>query len=288
MQRQIFVTGIFLFFLFVFFFTLGTIQLPENWKLKTASSDQFFTKDDLEWTTQKNNIHSTPARSKITQTTPKSGIHHQDTPKSTEYYSNFVANHDPSAFDSVSERVMIIGDSQLESLRLPLSNYCEKNNHKLVSSILWYGSSTKEYALTDTLKYFINRFKPTVVFFAIGLNELFVRDFEDRTKYIEKILSVFAEKKVQYCWIGPAAWTKDRGIVQLMQKKVGNSFYPSHQLQLERANDRRHPSSNGGKKWFDQIATFSDSLKIIRFSHPVEKLSGKSSGRMIVLNINDI
>ncbi|HXC04045.1 MAG TPA: SGNH/GDSL hydrolase family protein, partial [Bacteroidia bacterium] len=152
------------------------------------------------------------------------------------------------------EKVMLIGDSQLEGLRMPVNTYCNANNCQLISTVMWYGSSTKQWGETDTLDYFINRYKPTVILIAIGLNELFVNDLDNRKLYIEDILAKFRDHDIKFYWIGPAAWTKDNGIINLMAEEVGEPFYPSHLLTLERANDKRHPSRDAAKIWFDSVA----------------------------------
>lgn len=158
------------------------------------------------------------------------------------------------------ERVLLIGDSQLEGLRNPVYKYCNLNHHDLVASILWYGSSTKTWGETDTLSYFLKKYKPTYLFIAIGLNELFVNDMENRRGYIQSILASVKKAGVRYFWIGPAAWKKDKGITSLLAEMNGALFYPSHNLKLERAKDKMHPSKKGARIWMDSVATYVSSL----------------------------
>ncbi len=191
------------------------------------------------------------------------------------------ASHD----SLVNERILLIGDSQLEGLRGPVYNYCVENHHQLVSTILWYGSSTKQWGITDTLDYFIKKFKPTMVLVALGLNELFVNDLSNRQKYISNILNKFNSYKVDYFWIGPAAWTKDRGIIDVMKNQIGRNFYPSHLLNLARASDRRHPSRMAAKIWFDSVANYVTRSKKIDFSRRTTLPPKKIDSPLIILQV---
>ena len=159
--------------------------------------------------------------------------------------------HTPS--DTV-RRVLLIGDSQLENLRKPIRQRLMDNNYQLVGSVIWYGSSTKQWANSDTLNYFIAKFKPDFILIALGLNELFVNDIVKRTSYAANIKAKLEAARMPYYFIGPAAWVKDKGITNVLQSTFGELFYPSHLLALERAADGRHPSKNGGALWFDRVA----------------------------------
>ncbi|MEN9304477.1 MAG: hypothetical protein RL264_2906 [Bacteroidota bacterium] len=185
------------------------------------------------------------------------------------------------------ERVLLIGDSQLEGLRSPVSAYCDKNGHVLLETIIYYGSSTKQWGSTDTLEYFLKEYKPSVVLFAIGLNELFVNDFDQRVKYMKNIIKQFEKYKVRYLWIGPAAWTTDKGIIAKMEEEVGDHFYASHKLELERAADGRHPSKNGAKMWFDKVAVVLTEKGILDLSKSVDTLPKLKFTRTLLMNVKD-
>jgi hypothetical protein len=168
--------------------------------------------------------------------------------------------HTPS--DTV-RRVLLIGDSQLENLRKPIRQRLMDNNYQLVGSVIWYGSSTKQWANSDTLNYFIAKFKPDFILIALGLNELFVNDIPKRTSYASNIKAKLEAARMPYYFIGPAAWVKDKGITSVLQSTFGELFYPSHLLTLERAADGRHPSKNGGALWFDRVASHMTSKGIL-------------------------
>ncbi len=232
-KRNILYIGIGLLVLFILFLILGIHEKPIIFELKKPSNP--FTA---------NSKDSIKMDSVLTL---------EDINKDT---SNILP-HDTSG----RERVLLIGDSQLEGLRRPVYNYCTLNNHDLVASILWYGSSTKVWGESDTLSYFLNKYKPTYLFIAIGLNELFVTDMDNRKEYVNKIITSIKKFGVKYFWIGPAAWKQDKGITNLLAEMNGVFFYPSHKLKLKRAKDKMHPSKDGAKIWMDSVATYVTSLR---------------------------
>jgi hypothetical protein len=159
------------------------------------------------------------------------------------------------------ERVLLLGDSQLEGLRGPIYKYCLTNKHQLVASVLWYGSSTRQWSRKDTLAYYLKKYKPSYVILAIGLNELFVNDMDNRRAYISQILETLKTAHVKYFWIGPAAWKEDKGITALLAEMTQPYFYPSHTLKLDRKPDRRHPTHKAAALWFDSVAVKMSLLK---------------------------
>ncbi len=153
-----------------------------------------------------------------------------------------------------SKRILFIGDSQLENLRFWVRKSLMDNNYQLAGSVIWYGSSTKQWAITDTLEHFYKKFKPDFILIALGLNELFVNDLEKRASYAKIIKYKLSQLGVPYYFIGPAAWVKDKGSINVMQSVFGELFYPSHLLKLDRAADGRHPSKAGAKMWFKEVS----------------------------------
>lgn len=172
----------------------------------------------------------------------------------------------PHVPNDTIKRVLLIGDSQLENIQKPIRKRLMDNNYQLVGSVIWYGSSTKQWANSDTLNYFISKFKPDFVIIALGLNELFVNDISKREIYAESIKQKLLVAQIPYYFIGPAAWVKDRGITSVLQSTFGDLFYPSHLLDLDRASDGRHPSKNAGEKWMELVAKQMSTLGILNFS----------------------
>jgi hypothetical protein len=89
----------------------------------------------------------------------------------------------------------------------------------------------------------------------IGLNQVFQRNFDESKNAINKIIEGFND--IPYTWVGPANWVKDNGINQFYKDNIDSgAFFLSGNLVLERAEDGRHPSTSGSKKWVDSICYF--------------------------------
>lgn len=156
--------------------------------------------------------------------------------------------------DSTKFRIMIFGDSMLEWLSKRLCDYAMENGYDL-SSVMWYSSSTKLWAETDTLQYFLDRIKPDYIMLCLGSNELFVRDLAKREKYIAKIVQRISDKP--FVWISPPNWKPDTGINELIIHAVGtNCYFDSRNLELERASDNAHPTRTAAALWADTIVSW--------------------------------
>lgn len=264
--------GISFLLIFILFFYLGSLKIPLQIELKKTDTSSFYkSKTQIKpRKVKKSALTSDTLEEKITDTLALK--------IPSKILQETAAAKPQSVHTPVGvERVLLLGDSQLEGLKDPVNLYCARNKHNLVASVIWYGSSTKNWALTDTLQYYIDVYKPTTILFAIGLNELFVRDLESRAKYIKTIVAIFEKNKVKYSWIGPAAWTKDKGVVAVMQREVGERFFPSHTIEMQRASDGRHPSRNAAKTWFALVAENLTEKGIIDFSKTLDTIPKKLS-----------
>lgn len=157
--------------------------------------------------------------------------------------------------DSSAQRFLLIGDSMIEFVRLRLNDYCRHNNHKLFT-VIWFSSQTKWFGTSDTLAYFINKYKPTYVLISLGANELFVPNVQKtRQKYVEHILKQIGD--LPFLWIGPPNWKEDMGINDLILENVGpKRFFPSKNLTFSRLKDGAHPDKPSAFRWADSIAAF--------------------------------
>lgn len=154
-----------------------------------------------------------------------------------------------------NKRILLAGDSEAGSIVYEIQKYAVLNGHNLCRSIIWNSATDMTYANTDTLKNNIQRFKPEYIIFVIGLNQVFQRNFDDSKNAINKIIEEF--KEIPYIWVGPANWVKDYGINQCYKDNIDSgAFFLSGDLILDRAEDGRHPSINGSKKWVDSICYF--------------------------------
>ena len=282
-SSRIRIVGVGLLLVFALFFTLGSLKTPLTIELKKVNIA------NLNKLTKIKKVDKKMEASKklIADSLRKQFLVDSLFNVENQKYLSLTPGSTPEDTPDGVERVLLLGDSQLEGLRNPVSAYCAKNGHALLASIIYYGSSTKQWGSKDTLEYFLKVYKPSVVLFAIGLNELFVNDLDQRGLYIRKIIQTLEAYNVRYFWIGPAAWTKDKGIIAKMQEEVGEHFYASHELNLERAADGRHPSKKAAKLWFDKVAVSCTQKGILDLSKQVDTLPTLKFKRTILMNISD-
>lgn len=183
-----------------------------------------------------------------------------------------VVHEEETKLDTASHRILFFGDSMTEGLLRRFKDYAEQNGHEL-TNVCWYSSSTKLWAETDTLQHFLRISKPTFVVICLGGNEMFVRDLDRRTEYVETI--VRQVQHVPYVWIGTPRWKDDTGLCQIIEDRVGTRrYYHSERLTLERGKDHIHPTWAAASVWMDSIAVWMQSMDTqhpIRMEYPEKK-----------------
>ena len=191
-----------------------------------------------------------------------------------------------SGDSTIRERILLVGDSQVECVRNALYNYTLHNQHKLVGAVTWYGSVTLDWGYSDTLNHYIQKWQPTTIIYVIGLNEIFVKPGEDRKREFKNVIERIESYGLKYCIMGPAAWTKDMGIVQAMADIAGKHFFDGSKMDLARADDGRHPSLAGGYTWFEAAAEYMTEHLDIDFSNKIKgkKYFEKNSPLFVIKN----
>ncbi len=182
--------------------------------------------------------------------------------------------------DTTKQNILLFGDSMIERLARPFASYCEANGHEF-NSVCWYSSTSRQWAKTDTLQYFINKFNPTYIMVCLGGNELFVRDIEDRERNVKKILSVIGNRP--YVWIGTPNWKPDTGIGEIHRKLVGmDRYYESDKLTLKRSSDGAHPTFEAAEGWMDSVAVW---IRSFQNRHPIvfEKYTEKAKDKHMTI-----
>lgn len=166
--------------------------------------------------------------------------------------------------DTASQSILIIGDSMLEGLNPALAAYARHNGHRL-NSVIWYSSTSEYWGNSDTLRVFLERFKPTFIFISLGANELFVSDIaQKRDKYVKSLLRQVGD--IPYLWIGPPNWKDDTGINDLIASNVApGCYFKTKGMTFEREKDGAHPTRAAAKIWMDSIARWMPSHS----SHPI-------------------
>lgn len=153
--------------------------------------------------------------------------------------------------DSLPQSIFIFGDSMTHNLGLRLAQYAKYNGHT-IHTVNWDSSNTKIWGESDTLAYFIKKYRPTQIFIALGSNELLLPKPETRKEYIKKILSVI--DTIPYVWIGPPNWKEDTGINKLLASECKRgSFFLSDGMEFQRGPDKVHPTRRSAALWMDSI-----------------------------------
>ena len=277
-KRYVFASGFSLLALFCIFFFADFLKQPLPFDLKCADSKSFF-----EIPQTKTIKHFSPKQNLIVTTHPK--IKFQDSSLFIRKDSIVIRKKEICAKDTSIKSILLIGDSQVEFLRTSVYNFCVDNNYKLIASVAWYGSTTAAWSANDTMDAFLDKYKPDFVICAIGLNEVLTSNVEPRRKYIDEIIQKFNDRNIPYYWIGPAAWTKDFGIINVMQQELDTLFYPSQNLVLDRAPDKRHPSMEASKIWFDSVAVAMGEHTRISFPQKVVEYKKVENSPFIALGM---
>lgn len=165
--------------------------------------------------------------------------------------------------DTARQRVLIFGDSMSQLLALRLCDYTNANGHSL-TCVTWNGSGTHQWAASDTLRFYMQRVRPTHVFVCLGSNELYSADMKGCRKRAERILAKIGN--VPTTWIGPPNWMEDKGINNMLQGFMGKRrFFMTKGMKLDRQEDGRHPTYAAAAKWMDSIVEWMNSGKA---AHP--------------------
>jgi len=154
--------------------------------------------------------------------------------------------------DSSKQVILLTGDSMCEGLMFRLQEYANLNGHTL-KTVIWYSSGTVLWSQSDSLRKLVKLYNPTYIFFTTGSNELFIRDIQDREKYIQQIITQAGDKP--FIWIGPPNWAEDTGINDLIVKNTGRDrYFKSKGLTFQRASDGAHPTWASAAVWADTIS----------------------------------
>ena len=156
--------------------------------------------------------------------------------------------------DSTVRNVLIFGDSMTILVANRLAAYGEENGYK-VTSVTWDGSSSVTWSSCDTLDNFIARVKPDFIVVTLGSNELFLKNFDSRRPYVEKVVAKM--KGIPFVWISPPNWKEDVGFNKMMRQTLpAGTFYDSNKLTLARGKDNIHPTVRAGIEWTDSIMSW--------------------------------
>lgn len=174
-----------------------------------------------------------------------------DTVKSAEELALEEAAANVIKTDSTPQTIFIFGDSMTLHLAQRLAAYGKQNGHT-VYAVNWDSSNTKTWAGCDTIQYYMREYKPTIVFIALGANELYLQKPEIRLPEIKKIIEKIGN--VPYIWIGPPSLKMDGGLNDVLEANLApKSFFRSSGLELARKRDHIHPTRDASALWIDSV-----------------------------------
>lgn len=171
-------------------------------------------------------------------------------------------NEKKVAVDSLPQSIFIFGDSMTFNLALRLAQYARQNGHE-IHSVNWDSSNTKIWADSDTLLYFIRKYRPTQIFVSLGSNELYLKNPGTRVKFVNRIIEMI--DTIPFVWIGPPNWKEDSGINDMLERECGHKrFFRSAGMHFDRKADKIHPTRESSAKWIDSVARW-----MPKSSHPI-------------------
>lgn len=153
--------------------------------------------------------------------------------------------------DTTAQSILLFGDSMTMNLAYRLAQYAKWNGHTF-HAVNWDSSNTKLWAETDTLQYFINKFRPTFYFISLGSNEMFFKDTSSRLPYVRKIISKLGG--APYIWIGPPNWEEGSALTKMLEENLRRgAFFRTDGMKFERQRDHIHPTRSSSAMWIDSV-----------------------------------
>lgn len=147
--------------------------------------------------------------------------------------------------------VLLIGDSMAEGVGPLLKKKVEAaggrfiDGHERSSTIVWWQGSGK-------LREILARYQPDIVFIALGANEIFLKQPEQRAPLIKQMVEEIGTRPS--FWIGPPSWKPDSGLVGVIEENFQpGHFYNSNDLKVPRAPDGKHPTAQGYQTWTNLV-----------------------------------
>lgn len=165
--------------------------------------------------------------------------------------------------DSLPKSIFIFGDSMSYNLALRLAAYAAQNGHT-IHSINWDSSTTKKWADSDTLKFFLKKYDVDFVVIALGANEMYTKNADALKPNVKKILADIGDRP--YIWIGPPDLKGNTGkFEQLLESTCHpGTFFKSTGITLKRRSDNIHPTKEAAAFLMDSVARW-----MPKSSHPI-------------------
>jgi hypothetical protein len=151
-----------------------------------------------------------------------------------------------------AKSVLHFGDSMVPLVANYLRPLIEKSGgrYEIVSTS---SSTTLSWAEGDKLTELLSKHDPELVLISLGSNELFFEDdLEQRGKAVRNIVERVGARPC--LWIGPPAWTKLRGFLEILAKNLDRcGYFDSAVLNMDRQADGRHPTWGASHAWAGKV-----------------------------------
>jgi lysophospholipase L1-like esterase len=150
-----------------------------------------------------------------------------------------------------NKTVLLIGDSMAEGIGPFLRKKVEAAGGRFVG-LPWCSSTTVGWLDSGRITEDLAQYKPDIVFIALGSNEIFIKNPDERAPVIKKIVAQLGNRPAY--WVGPPSWKPDSGIVRVIEENFQpDHFYNSNDLKVERRKDGAHPKVEGYAYWTELI-----------------------------------
>lgn len=177
--------------------------------------------------------------------------------------------------DSAPQKFLIFGDSMSENIALRLAAYALQNGHTL-KTVNWDSSGTRIWANTDTLDFYIKKYKPTFVFVTLGSNESFAKNVDNFRPYVRSIIDKIGD--IPFVWIGPPSFKEEHGFNDMLLEELPRgTFFRASDLELERRKDKIHPTVKAAAYEVDSLVKWmKHSAHPILMDYPADSISQTS------------
>ena len=176
--------------------------------------------------------------------------------------------------DTMPQVFLVFGDSMTQNIARRIAAYAKQNGHE-IHTVNWDSSGTKVWSATDTLSYYINKFKPTYMFVSIGGNESGYPKPDILIPNVEKILKKMGN--IPFVWIGPPSLKNgfsDKYSDMLGSILPAGTFFRSDHLELARRGDKVHPTVEAAAYQVDEMVKWlKTSAHPIKMDTPADSIA---------------
>jgi lysophospholipase L1-like esterase len=149
--------------------------------------------------------------------------------------------------------VLHVGDSFAGSLGVPLAQRLKARG---LRSVLEYQTSSyvPTWASGKELPQYVSRYNPDLVIITLGANEFELANPEQRAASVRRLVNHLGGRPC--VWVTPPRWKQDTGILAVIYANLKPCrFLDSDTIvpDLERKQDKIHPSDAGRERWADAV-----------------------------------